>query len=170
MTFRTAPNSGLGVQQFVVGYVDTVAKHPIGTIVKGVDATQGEAEFIYLPGAANVVEGSTVVYDLLPSGPAVVLTNSATHLNAGRPIAVALCAIGATNYGWYQVSGVAKVKGIAGGVIGRCMLTTTDGALDDTAIAGCQVLGARLSSNLDTPAVGFVYVTMNRPTIQGQIT
>ena len=156
MVFKTSYNSALGVP--VIGQVDATELYPIGTVIKGFDETQGEGEFIYLPGAANVAEGSCVVYDLLPSAPAIALadTDTAAQLHSGRPIAWAMGAIVADKFGWFQISGLVKAAGIAGGAAGIAHLTATAGAVDDTDIAGGQIAGAYISSAIDTPSAGFI--------------
>ena len=40
--------------------ISTTKNHPLGTIVRAVDPTYGEAEFIYLKGVASTVVGSGV--------------------------------------------------------------------------------------------------------------
>lgn len=170
MTFTSGPLTALGVPGFRTTDVDTVQRLPIGTIVKAVDPTLGEGEFIYLPGVVNCLAGCAVVYDLTPGANVTALTLSGTHLNGGHPLAVAVVAVPAASFGWFQISGVAITAGIAAGIAGKCMLTTTAGALDDTAIAGCQVLGARQLTAFNTPSAGFAYTLLNRPSIQSQIT
>jgi hypothetical protein len=170
MTSKTASNAALGVPGFVLAAVDVTPKVPVGTIAKAYDDTLGEAEFIYLPGAANVAAGDLVVYDLLPSGPSVTRTTVAAQANSGQPVAVALTAIGAGSYGWYQISGVAIVNVTAASAAGKMMLTATAGSANSAATAGSQVLGARLSSAIGTPAAGQAYATLNRPSVQTQIT
>ena len=39
----------------------TTQKHPLGTIVKGLDPTYGEGEFIYLKGIGSTTAGSVVL-------------------------------------------------------------------------------------------------------------
>ena len=169
MPFKTSYNAALGQPSISMAGVDTIARVAIGTILKGFDDLLGEGEFIYLPGAAGVLAGDHVMYDLLPSGPTV--TRSTTgQANTGQQTAVAVSAVGAGSYGWFQISGVAVVNVIAGTVAGRAFLSATAGQLSSTATAGAQLLGARLSSATGTPAVGQSYMTLNRPAVQGQIT
>jgi hypothetical protein len=170
MTFKTASNTALGITAFVLAAVDVTPKVPVGTIAKAFDDTLGEAEFIYLPGAANVAAGDTVVYDLLPAGQTVTRVTSGANANSGQPVAVALVAIGAGSYGWYQISGVAIVNVTAASAAGKAMLTATAGSLNSAAVAGAQIIGARLSSAIGTPAAGQAYATLNRPSVQTQIT
>lgn len=170
MTFKTASNAALGISAFVLAAVDVVAKVPVGTITKAYDDTLGEAEFIYLPGVANTVAGDTIVYDLLPGGQAITRATAAAQVNSGQPVAVALVAVPAGSFGWFQISGVAVVNVTAASAAGKAFLTATASQLNSAATAGCQVLGARLSSAIGTPAAGQAYATINRPYVQGQIT
>jgi hypothetical protein len=50
------------------------------------------------------------------------------------------------------------------------MLAATPGSVDDTAVAGEQVLNAVVSTTTGTPSAGLAIVQINRPFIQGQIT
>lgn len=84
----------------------TTARHPLGTIVKGRDATYGEAEFIYLKGVSSAAAGHLVSYDVT-----FTAALHTTELDKSRPVAVLLSAIDAsTKFGWAQISGSASVK------------------------------------------------------------
>jgi hypothetical protein len=78
-------------------------RHPLGTIVRAVDETLGEGEFIYLVGVGSTVVGSIVNYD---DAFQTALDTSATA-GPSRPLAVAMSANLAGKYGWYQISGLA---------------------------------------------------------------
>lgn len=168
MTFKTGRNAPLGIVGFALAQVSSAAEVPVGTIVHAYDDTYGCGEFIYLLGVAATAAGDAVVYDTYT--PATVRTLSGTHLNKGWGVAWAVSACVAAQYGWYQISGNILANGIAGGAAGNCFLTTTAGCVDDTAIAGCQVLNARIVTAMDTPVTGKVIVVANRPFVQGQIT
>lgn len=170
MAFKTAANSALGIAGFNLTDIDVVAKVPIGTIVKGYDDVQGEGEFIYLPGVAAVAAGDAVLYDLAPAAQATVRHSNATGSNSGRPVAFALNACVAGQFGWFQIGGVAIVSTVAGTVAGVMMGTATVGSVGNTADAGDQILGARISTAVGTPAANKSYATINRPYVQGQIT
>lgn len=171
MTFKTSFNAPLGVPAWSPTTVDDTAKYPVGTILKGYDDTQGEGEFIYLPGVASTVAGDCVVYDLMTAAQATVRTLSGTHLNSGRPVAFAMGATVASTYGWYQIGGLVVASVLASFAAGaKCFLTATAGNIDDAAIAGCQVLNCISSSAIATPSAGKAYLTINRPFVQGQIT
>jgi hypothetical protein len=169
--YKTAANAALGVPTFNLASVDVVAKVAVGTIVKATDDVNlGDAEFIYLPGVANTVGGDLVTYDLLPGAPFVTRATAAAFANSGQSVAVALVAIPAGSFGWYQISGVAIVNVTAASAAGKLFLTATAGQANSAATAGAQVLGARLSTAIGTPAAGQAYATLNRPSVQSQIT
>jgi hypothetical protein len=92
-----------GFQQ--IAETDTVQNHPLGSIVRGVDPTYGEGEFIYLRGIGSTVVGSIVNYDA-----AFLTALNTTALATPRPLAVAMSANVANQYGWYQISGQAIVS------------------------------------------------------------
>lgn len=83
---------------------DTVQRHPLGTVVQALDATLGASELIYLKGVASTVVGSIVNYDAAFQ---TALDTTGSALNTPRPLAVALSANVAAQYGWYQISGQA---------------------------------------------------------------
>lgn len=169
MTFKTSYNAALGVPSLTLAGVDTTAKMVVGTVVKGFDDLQGEADFIYLPGVAGTLAGDVVTFDLMPGGQLTVRATTASA-NTGRSIAVALTAVSAGSFGWYQITGAAIVNAVAGTVAGGMYLSATAGSVTSTAAAGVQVGGARINSALGVPAAGQVYATLNRPAVQTQIT
>ena len=173
MPFKTGPNASLGVAALSgtpAGIPDTVAQVPVGTIVTMVDEIQGSGEFIYLPGVASLAANDIVLYDLLPSGPTVTRHSNATGSNSGRPVAVALNALTAVQFGWYQISGVAIVNAVAGTAAGPVFASATAGQVSSTVDAGDQIMNARITSAVGTPAANKSYMTMQRPHVQGQIT
>ncbi len=169
MPYKTSYNAALGQPAIALGGIDIVARVAIGRIEKGFDDLLGEGEFIYLPGTAGLLAGDHVVYDMLP-GAASVTRSSSANANAGQPSAVAVGAVPAGSFGWFQISGVAPVNVAAGSVAGRAFLSATAGQLTSTQANGVGLLSARLSSAAGSPAPGQAYFTLNRPTVQGQIT
>ena len=93
-------------------------------------------EYIYLKGVASTVAGSAVTYD----------GSYATALavaNAKGCVAIAMAAIVANKYGWYQIKGVATGISAATVISGAPLyLTATAGELDDAVVAGDLVAGA----------------------------
>lgn len=159
--------SRLGLKAFTS--IDTATAVPFGTIVRGEDSSLGGAEFIYLPGVANTVVGSLVVYN--PSAKTTTLAPNTANL--GQPLAVAMAAVATTaNFGWYQIAGVAVIKKTAVPVSPnvRIFLSGTAGRVFPTATTGKQVLNAR-SVNAATvaSATSTINVLIQRPFAQGQI-
>jgi len=151
-----------------IANTETTQKHPLGTIVRGVDPTYGEGEFIYLLGVASTAVGSIVTYDA--STYQTVLC--AVGGNIPRPIAVAMSANVASQYGWYQISGVAVCKKTctislaAGAAVG--VLTT--GLIAGTG-SGKEIAGAAVAAVASaTAGRTTVPVMINRPRKQGRIT
>src|SRR5579872_5448694 len=92
----------LGIQSVYVS--STTQNHPLGTIIKAYDSTSfGEGEFIYLLGVASTVTGILVRYDATTFQTALLPSTA----NLDVPVAVAMSANVATQYGWYQISGLA---------------------------------------------------------------
>jgi hypothetical protein len=157
------------VVEQAIADTSTTLKHPLGTVVRAVDPTYGMGEFIYLLGVASTEVGLVVKYNATTYQTAVV---TATAVQA-VPVAVAMSANVAGQYGWYQISGNAVVKKTAVAVTPQVTLfiSATAGRVKVLASAGLQVVGAR-SANLATIASGTstVVVTVDRPHLQSQIT
>lgn len=86
----------------------TTQKHKIGTIVRAVDPTYGEGEFIYLVGVASTIVGTVVTWHDADTTLGQTAF-STTAVDSGEPLAVAMSANIAGQYGWYQISGIAVV-------------------------------------------------------------
>lgn len=139
----------------------------LGTINEAVDQTYGSGEFIYLEGVASTVVGSLVTYDQH-----LGTTTIAPATGGKGPVAVAMSANVASQFGWYQISGTAAVKAPNAMTPGSdvFMLAATPGSVDDAAVAGEQILGAVVSTTTGTPATGLGLIQISRPVLQGQIT
>jgi hypothetical protein len=155
----------------IIGYqgialTDTIQNHALGTIVTATDSTYGGGEFIYLKGIASTVVGSMVDYD---SYLGVTALSPAT--GGFGPVAVAMSANVANQYGWYQIAGVAAVKAPNAMVVGAEVfsLAATPGSVDDAAVNGEQILNAKVSTTTGTPSTGLALIEINRPSHQGQI-
>lgn len=83
-------------------------KHAIGQIIKAKDPTYGVGEFIYLVGVASTIVGTVVTWH--DADTTLGLTAfSTTVVDSGEPLAVAMAATVAAEYGWYQISGIAVI-------------------------------------------------------------
>ena len=145
----------------------TVRNHVLGTIVTAHDPTYGSGEFIYLTGVASTAVGSLVTY--MNTGATAL---AAVGANKPQPIAVAMAATVASEFGWYQISGRAVCKKsctislAANAAVG--VLTT--GLIAGTG-SGKEIHGALVAA-VASAAAGrtTVQVILNRPHMQGRVT
>jgi predicted RecA/RadA family phage recombinase len=155
---------------------DTIGKTPIsqvdaamrspqypGFIGHAVDPVAGGGEFIYLQGAAGTVRGSLVTYNSLTG--ATVL--AATGAKGGSPVAVAMAAIGAGQWGWYMITGdalIAKLSGVALTLGAACGVSATPGQVT-TSAGGSATIGALTAAVIDAAALAtdtVVHVNISR--------
>lgn len=158
-----------------IATTSTTQLHPLGTVITAEDTAtsgQGGGEFIYLLGVAATVVGHMVTYNTTTFQTTLTLPNP----NQAAPIAVAMSANVAAQYGWYQIGGNAVIKKTAvkitaNGKVLFAAATASPGRVKIVVSAGRQILGAR-SANLATvtTTTSTVMVTIDRPHFQGQIT
>lgn len=152
-----------------IGSTQTTAAMPLGTEVDAYDQTLGYGRFVYLLGVVSTVVGSLVKYNATTFQTAL----SVNTANQAVPVAVAMAASVAAQYGWYQIAGPAVIKKTAVQVLPQVpvFLSGTAGRVKVLASAGLEVLGAR-SANLTTvtTTTSTVTVMINRPFLQGQVT
>lgn len=145
----TIEDSRLGFQP--IALTSTVQNHPEGMIIRADDSTLGGGEFIYLKGAANTVVGMVVTYD--PVNHTTTLSPNTGLL--GQPVAVAMSANVASQWGWYQINGAAVIKKTAvkvnpavplfqSATIGRLMPTVATGKriMNTVSVNAATVLSA----------------------------
>ena len=155
----------VGAQPIAV--TSTTQLHPIGTIVRAVDPTYGEGEFVYLLGVGSTAVGSIVTYNTSSGTTALAPVGT----NKPQPVAVAMSANVASQWGWYQISGIAvaaktaTVSLAAGVAIG----VKTIGLIASTG-SGKEVQGALVAA-VASAATGrtTVQVVVNRPHMQGRV-
>lgn len=116
----------------------------------------GKTEFIYLKGVASTVAEDLVVYD----------ENFATVRTSGSvvgPVAVAMAAVVANKYGWYQIYGNATVDSATVAADKQLFLTSVSGRVDDVAVTGDLIIGmvstAADTSNSLPVRLNYPYVT-----------
>lgn len=148
-----------------IANTETTQKHPLGTIVKAVDPTYGEGEFIYLLGVASTAVGSVVNYNT--SGYQTAL--AAVGANKPEPVAIAMSANVASQYGWYQISGRAIAKKTSGLALASnaAVGVKTAGLIAATG-TGKEILGALTIAKSTTATT--VSLIIDRPCMQGRIT
>lgn len=122
----------------------TTQNHALGTIVRAVDPAIGEGEFIYLKGVASTVVGSWVTYSADDFSTALLTGD------AKGPVAVAMSANVANQYGWYQIGGKASAKASDVANNADVYIDTADGTCDDATVTGDRVHNAKWASADDT--------------------
>lgn len=148
---------------------DSVAAVPIGTVIRAVDPVYGSGEFIYLKGSTGVVAGLVCYYNDNGAADSVKLTTTSGVVDGGSSLCVAMAAITASLYGWFQISGRAVVLKTATKIdpasTFKVYLSATAGRVMPTSVAGRQILGARFSATATvTTTTSTCVVTLNRPT------
>lgn len=148
----------------------TTAKVPLGTIVNANDPIYGAGEFIYLLGVASTVIGSVVTYNGNTTGtPTWQTTLAPSTAGLAQPLAAAMSANVAAQYGWYQIAGnaVCATNGtLAAGP--AAVYLAGSGQLTSTQANGKQVLNAQNVTATGTPATAQAVVEIDRPFAQGQ--
>lgn len=148
----------LGVPEIDVTESAAAAAVPLGTIVQAADSSLYSGEFIYLLGVASTGVGSWVTYNATDYSTVLLAAN------AIAPVAVAMSANVASQYGWYQISGKAVGKALAGYVDNALVYATaTAGSVDDAVVAGDRVKLAKGASAVGTPSAGLAYFEIQRP-------
>jgi hypothetical protein len=142
----------------------TTQNHPLGTIVRATDPTYGAAEFIYLTGVASTAVGSWVTYDV--DGASALLVASAVG-----PVAIAMSANVASQYGWYMIHGRHEAAlawaslPLASNVI--LYATASAGTVDDAVVSGDLIRNAKADTAKVT-AVATVGVEIYRPFVTNE--
>lgn len=141
-----------------IATTETTPKHVLGTKVRAVDPVYGEGEFIYLLGVASTAVGSAVTYNQDDHSTALLAAN------AIGPVAFAMSANVANQYGWYQIYGKAVGKVLTGFVDNaNCYGTGTAGSIDDAIVAGDRVQSCKGASAIDTPSTGLAELEISYP-------
>ena len=130
----------------------------LGDIATAQDPVYGNGEFIYLKGVASTAVGSWVTYN------ADDYSTTLLAANAIGPVAVAMAATVANEYGWYQIQGKAVGLALAGFVDdANVYATATAGSVDDAVVAGDRVKRAKGASAVGTPSAGLAEFEIDRP-------
>lgn len=137
--------------------VDTVQRNPLGA-VRWDDSNNS---YVYLAGVASGVAGDWVSYN--------TSTYVAVRLvaDAVGKVAVAMAAILAANWGWYQIYGfntISRSDTVA--AAGGLFIDNSAGRVDDSSVAGDMVYGA-VSTGADTANV--LPVHLNYPMVTNTV-
>lgn len=135
-----------------------VQQHPLGVRVNAIDPVYGEGEFIYAKGVASTEVGSWVILNEDDYSTTLLAANA-----IGK-VGVAMSANVENRYGWYQTSGKAVGKVLAGFVDNaNVYATATAGSVDDAVVAGDRVKNCKGASAIGTPSAGLAEFEMDNP-------
>ena len=158
----TSANVGIGSQP--IADTSTTQRHSLGTIVTANDPTYGSAEFIYLTGVANTAAGSWVTYDM--DGASALLVASAVG-----PVAIAMSANVAGQYGWYMIHGrhSAALSWGTLALASNALLyaTASAGLVDDAVVSGDRIYNAKADAAKVT-TTSLVAVEIYRPWVTNE--
>lgn len=136
----------------------TVQQHPLGTRVRAIDPVYGEGEFIYLLGLASTAIGTWVTFNQDDNSTTILAAN------AIGPVAVAMSANVASQYGWYQVYGKAIGLVLAGYLDNALVwISATPGSIDDAVVDGDLVHNAKGASAIGVPSGSFAEIEIQYP-------
>lgn len=162
MAYGSSENALIGQP---IAETSTTQKHKLGTRFKCSDATYGPGEMIYLQGVASTAVGSWVTFNMDDG------TTALLAANAIGPVAIAMSANVASQYGWYQIYGKAVGKALTGFVDNaNCYATATAGSVDDAVVAGDLVKNAKGASAVDTPSSGLAEFEIQYPFMDDGLT
>jgi hypothetical protein len=159
-----AYDSTLGVVKLTD--VDTVGPGPVnlvaGTgsgrmsfsfeIMRGYDAALGGGEFVYAQATGTLAAGDVCQFNQSLTSGAIIngAAKWAGTANSGDVVGVAVAAMTANQWGWFQVSGNAIVTCSGAPVAGNPVYWQAAGVVSPTLVAGKQLLGAKFAT---APAV-----------------
>lgn len=131
--------------------VHTTQQNPLG--MRNLDAAGNE--YIYLQGIGSTIVGSWVTYAMS------TYVTTLTVATSRGPVAVALAAVLASQFGWYMVRGLATGSVATGAAAANVWTTATPGRVDNTdvtlqLIQNASQVGAT-ASNLATFAIAYPF-------------
>lgn len=119
--------------------VDQTALFDVGRIHTAID---GKA-YVYLKGVASVVVGSVVTYIVITT---VLSTTKLAIADEVGLVAVAMAAVIAGDFGWFQIAGLNLVtKADSSAAIGQAYLGGTTGSCDSTKVVGDMIIGMHIT-------------------------
>lgn len=168
MAFLIVEPSKAAFQQ--ISDTSTTKNHNLGTMVEAYDSTYGYGRFIYLQGVASTVIGSVVTYDSNSSGlPTWTTTLAPSTAGLAKPLAVAMSANVANQYGWYMVQGTTIVATNGTFAAAGVGYLAGSGQVTSTQANGKQLVNFVSLSATGTPAANQCVGQMAFPFAQGQI-
>lgn len=153
-----------------------------GAVMRGVDMALGGGEFVFAQAAGTIAAGGVCeMTQTVASGIYQISAQAwAGTVQTGKPLCVALVALTAGQWGWFQVQGIAVVNCSGTPAAGNPVSWQASGVVSPTVVAGKSVLNAQFASaNGVTYGAGTTATVLpstqalailNRPSAQGPIT
>ena len=139
--------------------IDSVAQAGSPNIFRNAPGTRqfDEAgnEYIYLLGVASTVIGSCVTYGL--NGTTAFQT-ALSVTGANGPVAFALAATLAAQWGWYLIFGFGTALFNGAAVAGKSLFSASTGKVDDAVVSGDKIYGGWVAATVGSAVLGAVYV------------
>ncbi len=136
----------------------TTKEHELGLQCQADDSTYGSGCFVYLQGLAATAVGTWVTYNRDDHSTTLLAAN------AIGPVAIAMAATVAGEYGWYQIIGKGIGKALAAFLDNaNVYATATAGSIDDAIVAGDRIKNATGASAVGTPSAGLAEFEIDRP-------
>lgn len=124
-------------------------------------------EYMYLKGVASTAVGSWVAIDVGTDGVTTLLDTDVAGSMFGR-VGVAMAAIGASSYGWYQISGAASALALTGSTDTKnAYATSTAGSVDDSGAGAEVVIFGAWSTGAVSESTFLQAFVLNRPYVIG---
>lgn len=130
--------------------VDTAKRNALGTVCRDEAGNQ----YIYLQGIGSTVIGSAASYGLA-AGPYVT---ALTVTGVRGPIAIALAAVLASQFGWYQIGGLASALFNGAAVTGAMVFSASTGKVDDAVVSGDRIDGCIVAATVSGAGLGSVWL------------
>lgn len=131
--------------------IDTVKRQRLGLVKKDYAGN----EYVYLQGVASTVVGSVVTYGLTGTN---AFQTALSVTGAKGPVAIAMAAVLAANYGWFQRKGTGTANFNGSAVAGAKLYSASTGLCDDAVVSGDQITGAIVGATVSTSGLGSVFL------------
>lgn len=151
----------IGVTQLTS--VDDTQRMQQGLTVKGSDPTLGMGRFMYLN---NISGGSIAAGDVCLIDERTGAIKKVVTADRG-PVGVAVAAQAATQWGWFQIEGIAVVNATTGAANSPAYEQATGGNVLSTVSATNKIDGMVYKTANGTPAAGQAYVQIQHPSANG---
>lgn len=132
--------------------IDTAARNVLGTR----QFDDAGNEYIYLQGIGSTVVGSQVTYGLTATS-AFLTALGVTGVKG--PVAFAMAAVLATQFGWYQIYGAAQALFNGSAVAGAVLYSASTGKVDDAVVSGDQIENAIVAATVTGAVLGSVFIS-----------